>query len=261
MTNMVKFRALVFTLAKPFISMMLPHEFFMLQKGQCTCCDNEVQFFSENSWLRDHFKCPLCKSIPRERALMLILEKYFPNWRNLSIHESSPINRGASAKLKNECRKYISSHFFPGEKTGVEVSGFRNENLENQTFQSETFDLVITQDVMEHIYAPDKAFSEISRTLRMGGAHVFTVPLVNKFKPTQRWAHKGENGEPLFLYEPDYHGNPIDPSGSPVTMHWGYDIVDYIKESSRLTTTIEYIDDLRYGIRAEYNEVLISRKG
>ncbi|MEM4260463.1 MAG: hypothetical protein QXG00_04460 [Candidatus Woesearchaeota archaeon] len=43
-------------------------------------------------------------------------------------------------------------------------------------------------------------------------------------------------------------------------MHWGYDIVDFIKEKSGLDTIIEYIDDLNYGIRAEYIEVLVSFK-
>ena len=37
---------------------------------------------------------------------------------------------------------------------------------------------------MEHIFDPSKAFSEIARTLKTGGAHIFTVPLINKNKPT-----------------------------------------------------------------------------
>jgi hypothetical protein len=62
------------------------------------------------------------------------------------------------------------------------------------------------------------------------------------------------------LKNPEYHKNPVDPKGSPVTMHWGFDIVNYIKEKSGLETTIEYIDDLNYGIRSEYIEVLVSIK-
>ena len=36
--------------------------------------------------------------------------------------------------------------------------------------------------------------------------------------------------KPIFLKNPEYHGNPIDKEGSPVTMHWGYDITDFIKD-------------------------------
>ena len=104
------------------------------------------------------------------------------------------------------------------------------KDLEKQTFKDNTFDLVITSDVMEHIYEPDRAFKEIHRTLKPGGAHIFSVPLINKHKKTQRWATKGKDGQPNFIYEPEWHGNPVDAKGSPVTFHWGFDIKDYIEK-------------------------------
>jgi SAM-dependent methyltransferase len=143
---------------------------------------------------------------------------------------------------------------------GISVNGFRNENLENQTFCEEEFDIVITQDVFEHIYNPEKAFSEIARTLKYGGAHIFTVPLINKFDKTEVWAKQDNNGEPIFMKREEWHGNPIDKKGSPVTMHWGFDIIDFIKKSSNLDTKIEYLHDLYHGIWSEYIEVLISQK-
>lgn len=237
-----------------------PNDFYFKHSGYCPCCDKEVVFEANNSWLRDNFICPNCKCIPRERALMLTIEKYYPNWKDLRIHESSPGNRGASLKLQKFCNNYTASQYYQNKTPGMIINNFRNEDLEEQTFENETFDLVITSDVMEHVYNPDKAFSEIARTLKKGGAHIFCVPIINKFKKTEIWATKGEDGKPVFLKEPEYHGNPIDPEGSPVTMHWGFDIVDYIKEKSGLQTTIEYIDNLDYGVRAEYIEVLVSKK-
>ena len=139
-------------------------------------------------------------------------------------------------------------------------SGWRNEDLENQTFADETFDLVISQDVMEHIFNPEKAFSEIARTLKPGGAHIFTVPIVNKQKPSRVRATLEVNGEINYLEEAQYHGNPVNPKGSLVTRDWGYDICNFILKHSGLYTTIAYIDDISLGIRAEYIEVLISRK-
>lgn len=243
-----------------FITRMIGEGFYFTHKGICPCCEQHVTFRARDSWLRDSFLCTNCKSIPRERALMLTIEKYLPNWKELLIHESSPANKGASAKLKKFSKNYTASQYYTGKEFGLIVEGFRNEDLEHQTFDNESFDLVVTQDVFEHVYDPSKAFKEIARTLKKGGAHIFTVPLVNKFNPTIRWADKGENGEPIFLHEPEYHGNPIDSKGSPVTMHWGYDIVDFIKSSSGLETKIIYLDNLDYGIRAEFNEILMSIK-
>ena len=42
-------------------------------------------------------------------------------------------------------------------------------------------------------------------------------------------------------------------------MHWGFDIVEIIARSG-LTTTVEHLDDLQLGIRAEYIEILICRR-
>jgi ubiquinone/menaquinone biosynthesis C-methylase UbiE len=143
---------------------------------------------------------------------------------------------------------------------GSIVNGYRNENLEAMTFPDASIDIVVTQDVLEHVYDPSSVFKEICRVLRPGGAHIFTVPIVNKHRGTQIWATRNDDGTPCFLSTPEYHGNPVDHRGSPVTMHWGYDIVQYIQQASGLPTTIEHIDDLQYGIRAEYIEVLVTRK-
>ncbi|MDT0556027.1 class I SAM-dependent methyltransferase [Patiriisocius hiemis] len=191
---------------------------------------------------------------------MRTIIEHYPNWSELKIHESSPGHSGHSLRLKKEARHYLETQFFLKEVLGNKVNGIRNEDLEKQTFDDESFDLVITSDVMEHIYNPELAFKEIHRTLKPGGAHIFSVPLINRFKPTQRWAKKGKNGEPIFLFEPEWHGNPIDQKGSPVTMHWGYDIVDFIEEHTGANCEILYYDDLNYGIRAEFREIIIAKK-
>ena len=241
--------------------LIFPNNFFYFShKGYCPCCERKVVFRATDNWLRDNFICSGCGSIPRERALMMVIQKCFPDWKNLKIHESSPGNRGASLKLKKYCNQYIATQYYPDKPPGVEIGGFRNEDLEKQTFKDESFDLVITQDVMEHIFNPQSAFKEIARTLKKDGAHIFTVPIVNKHGKTETWAVKGDDGNPVFLNEPEYHSNPVNPKGSPVTMHWGFDIIDFIKEKSGMDTKIEYMDNLEHGIRAEFIEVLVSFK-
>lgn len=191
---------------------------------------------------------------------MRILESQYPGWRVLSVFESSPSPRGASVKLQRECNNYLSAFYFQGKESGSMVDCYRNENLEDLTFENESFDLVVTQDVMEHLYQPEKAFKEIARVLRPGGAHIFTVPLVNKHKPSEKWAIQGHNDEPVFLKTPEFHGNPIDPNGSPVTMHWGFDITHFIAEACEMESEIFHLEDLDYGISGSFCEVIVSRK-
>ena len=235
--------------------------FVMHNSGYCHTCDENVLFVSQNEWLRDYYTCSNCHSIPRERALMYCIEKYYPQWQELVIHETSPIDRGASKKLKNQCRNYSASQFFTNFPTGMmHMSGFRNENLSKMTFDDESFDLFISQDVLEHVFQPEKVFSEIARVLKPGGAHIFTVPLVNKTKPSQIRALMDTNGNITHFGEPEYHGNPVNDLGSLVTMYWGFDIADFIFRHSKLYTTMIYIDNIYLGIRAEYIEILVSKK-
>ena len=72
--------------------------------GTCSICSKSVTFRAEDPWLRDHLKCMACGSIPRERALALVLEELHADWRDLTIHESSPLPRGISEKMRREAR-------------------------------------------------------------------------------------------------------------------------------------------------------------
>ena len=193
---------------------------------------------------------------------MRVIKQMYPNHLNLKVHESSPANRGVSPKLARECSEYSYSHYLPDVPLGQidPKTNHRCENLEKLTFPDSTFDLFITQDVFEHLFDPKAAFQEIGRVLRPGGAHIFTVPLVNKWKPTTIRASLTGNDEIIHHMEPEYHGNPVDHQGSLMTMNWGYDIASFIVEHSKMTTIIMQIDDLDGGIRAEYIEVIASRK-
>jgi hypothetical protein len=235
--------------------MHILHRGFFL--GWCPICEKRTFFYKEGKWLRDQFRCVRCYSIPRQRALTLVLNEHFPNFRELHIHESSP-GGAASAKFARECRHYTQTHYFPDTTSGQEKIGYRNENLEKQTFKDESFDLVITQDVIEHVLEPDKALSEIERTLKPGGAHIFTVPWYY-WKDTVIRAVR-ETGTLHYLKEPEYHGNPIDLKGSLVVTEWGRDLCDFIYKHAGMTTTAIRIFDKLRGIEAKFIEVFISRK-
>jgi SAM-dependent methyltransferase len=193
---------------------------------------------------------------------MYCMEKFFPQWRDLTIHESSPVSgRGASRRLANEAPGYVPSYYYPNVAAGEMVKGVRCEDLENLSFDDESFDLHLTQDVFEHLFNPAAAFREIARTLRPGGAHVFTTPLVRKNEATRFCAALAPDGTVIHLVEPpEYHGNPISLEGSLVTVNWGYDIADYIFKACGLFTKLVFIDNIELGIRAEYIEVLLTYK-
>lgn len=230
-------------------------------EGRCPVCEQDATFISRDPWLRDHFLCQGCGSQPRERALMRILAQIAPNWRELAIHESSPCT-AASHRLASQAPGYVASQYTEGYELGSMHPEFgqRVEDLERQTFEDARFDIVVTQDVFEHVFAPDRAIEEIARTLKPGGFHICTVPIMNKAEPSVRRARRRRDGAVEHLLPEVYHGNPVDPRGALVTVDWGYDIADYLDRHSGLSTTIWTIEDMSQGISAEYIEVLVSRK-
>ena len=231
---------------------------YKINLGYCPICEQRALFIARDNWLRDKYICTRCKSIPRFRAIINVLQTHFPTWHSLKIHESSP-GGASSEKIARECSGgYIASHFYPDIPPGSTKNGFRCENLEIQTFDDEMFDLVVTQDVFEHVLNPAKAFREIARTLRPGGAHLFTVPWYYWRKTQIRAMEK--DGRIKHLLPPEYHGNPISADGSLVVTEWGDDMPNFIYRNSGLSTTIVRIHDPSQGIVAKFIEVFISYK-
>ena len=193
---------------------------------------------------------------------MQVLKLYCPDYAKKHIHESSPIGRGVSARLVREAKHYSSSQYIPGTPFGVLDTRFKTrcESLESLTFPDQSFDLLITQDVMEHVMDPDAAFREIARVLRPGGFHIFSVPLVRENEPSRRRARRLPDGTVEHLLTPECHGNPVDNTGSLVTMDWGYDIIGEIAQASGMAGQIIQTDDIDRGIRAEFIEIVVSKK-
>lgn len=229
-----------------------------VNRGYCPICERRVFFLKKGEWLRDNYRCYSCNSIPRQRAIISALNVFYPDWRDLVIHESSP-SGPASAYLARHCTHYSLSYFFQDIPYGDYKEGKRCENLEQLTFPDESLDLLITQDVFEHVMHPDLAFKEISRVLKVGGAHVFTMPWYPEQKKTVQRARLNDNSIE-FLEEPVYHGNPISQEGSLVTFDWGIDFTDFIYKNAGMFTTVYLEKDKNKGLEAEFLEVFVSRK-
>ena len=235
--------------------------FFLEHEGFCCLCDKRVTFRATGPYLRNTLRCPECNLGPRHRAIFWNLNKFLPKWRDMDIHESSPGGDKVSQRLAREAKSYTATQWDPSIPFGSvhPKKGYRSEDLQAQTFADDSFDLVVTQDVFEHIFAPDKAIREIARTLRPNGAFIATVPIVLRREPTRRRASLA-GGEIVHHLPPEYHGNPMSSDGSLVTIDWNYDIVSYLQFHSGLSFMLIFTDNLDIGVRGEHIEVLIGFK-
>jgi SAM-dependent methyltransferase len=229
---------------------------FTGNRGYCSICEADTQFIVKHPWLRDFYVCEKCGTCPRQRAVAEILTWVRPHWRKCSIHESSP----CIPFFEQQCPLYTKSYYFEEIPVGsLDPAGRRCENLEYLTFPDETFDIFITQDVLEHVFNPDKALAEIMRVLRTGGLHIFTAPKHKGILKTYQRARLN-NGQVEHLHEANYHGNPIADGRSLVTWDYGADFDDLIQQWSGYNTCNYIIRDRRRGIDGEYLDVFVTVK-
>jgi hypothetical protein len=226
--------------------------------GYCVICESDTVFTETGSFLRDHYRCDRCDSIPRNRALVNALNVFRPGWKTLAMHESSPTGP-LSTYLKANTAQYTASQYYSDVPRGHFKGDMRSEDLSQLTFESNSFDLFITSDVFEHVIEPAPAFKEIARVLRPGGMHVFTMPFYPwREKSLQRAELVGN--DIVLLEDPVYHGNPVSEEGSLVTYDWGRDFPFLVYEFSSLVTTIFRVKDRNLGLDGELLDVFISRK-
>ena len=238
---------------------ILSHGFF--HPGFCPVCEKPTLFFRPFPYshhMREYYRCLWCRATPRYRAFSLVLQNRFPNWRNLAIHESSP-GGAMSEKIARCCASYVASDYRPDKPLGTSDNRSRNEDLQHMTFPDASFDLIVTMDVFEHLPFPEQAFREIARTLKPGGAHIFTVPCDFTANTVIR-ASLSSAGELTHHLPPIYHGNPIDAKGSLVFRDWGRDLPNVIRAASGMETEIVRLRDFWHGLEPVFNEIYISRK-
>jgi SAM-dependent methyltransferase len=184
-----------------------------------------------------------------------VLDRHFAGWEELNIHESSPSNN----LIAQYCRSYTASQFLSDTQYGGMKNGVRCESLEQLTFADETFDIFITQDVLEHIFNPNIAAQEVMRVLKPGGIHIFTAPKHKGLSKSHPRALANADGI-QYLLEEQYHGNPVGDGRSLVTWDYGDDFEYLLCEWTKHPTTTYLTRDRNLAIDGEYLEVFVTRK-
>jgi hypothetical protein len=106
----------------------------------------------------------------------------------------------------------------------------RNENLCELTFKDESFDALITLDVLEHIPDYLSAFRECARVLKKGKKMFWTVPFIpNSAKNVIRATI--QNNEIHHCFPPEYHGNPLSSEGLLCFQHFGWEMLEQIVQA------------------------------
>lgn len=120
------------------------------------------------------------------------------------------------------------------------------EDLLDLSLPNDSFDIVSTNEVLEHVPSIDKSLSELCRVLRPGGWHIGTHPF--------RFMHADsvvksviEDGKVKHLMEPEYHGNPMSNLGSLVFELPGWDILERARTAGFSDAFMRFVISRKYG--------------
>ena len=131
-------------------------------------------------------------------------------------------------------------------KGGELINGVRHEDVMNLSYPDESFDLIASNDVLEHIPDPERAFRECFRVLQPGGVVLATFPFhVANDTTVVRARLKGDNIE--HLLPPQYHGNPVSSNGSLVFHDFGWDLLDVMRSVGFSSAACEVYSSDQFG--------------
>jgi GT2 family glycosyltransferase/SAM-dependent methyltransferase len=235
-------------------------------EGHCTVCGNSTEFKKNSDNLRETFTCPHCGSISRNRHLAKILcrriggegTRSLADWviRSPGIRVYEAQASGAIHNVLKRLKGYVCSEFLPEVTPGSSKNDIRCEDLERLSFPDRSFDVVITQDVFEHIRDPWAAFKEVHRILKHPGCHVFTIPYHKGLKTARRIEIEGDRE--VYLLPKVHHGDGI--RDGLVYTDFGDDIVDALNRIGFLTEIVWADDSDRDENQIHWSVIFVSRK-
>ncbi|NTU58003.1 MAG: glycosyltransferase [Chlorobiaceae bacterium] len=212
----------------------------VFQTSRCAVCGSDnmiVPSLKEN--FREAFVCKQCYALARTEALVRVLlnrvagdgetslAELARRRSDLHVHEFGFV--GAIADTLRGQPWFSMSEYYEDVPLGeIGPNGVRCEDIMRLTFPDGSFDLVISQDVMEHVPEPKAAFAEIARVLRPGGSHIFTIPLnVEAGRSVTRAKLTGKGVE--HILPPEYHGDPVRSQGALVYTDFGMDLKEMLE--------------------------------
>ncbi len=201
----------------------------IVTREMCKVCGKKTDFVIEDgAVLLREAKCSCCGASIRNSDIAGEILQYIGEEEGGLINHLSALSQ---YKILNACssgyihnvlknlENYTCCEFFEKVPVGEYYEGVLCVDLCNIPFEDNFFDIIITEDVFEHIRGYEAAFKEIYRVLKPNGAHVFTVPIHDGRKTIDR---EGRNKI--------YHGDPINEEGCLVITDWGDDIKEILEK-------------------------------
>jgi SAM-dependent methyltransferase len=174
-------------------------------------------------------RCVRCGASAVHLSIGWALQETLGNLRSLDVCELSA--RGPLVEyLRSRVRSIATSEYFADAAPGESVDGVRCEDVQRLTYADCSFDLVTHTEVFEHVPQDARAFAQLRRVLKSGGAMIFTVPVTDRIETIER--ARLRDGVVEHFLPPAFHTDPLrDGSSILVYRDYGTDIVERVKSA------------------------------
>ena len=179
---------------------------------------------------REQLICSDCRLNNRQRGVLYAAKRLGLDLANLEIYLYEQVTPFYQALLRFNPRIVGSEYLGPDCPKGTIVRGVRHEDATNLSFADDSFDVLISNDVFEHVPDLTSSFREACRVLRRDGMLLFTVPL-DLSREQSRTRAVLRSGALEHVQPPIYHGNPLSEKGSLVFTDCGWDVIDRCHEA------------------------------
>lgn len=198
----------------------------------------------------DHFGCPVCGCHDRERHLVLYLKRLgmLDKFRGAQILHFAPERCFSKLIAGLQPERYIKGDLFPA------APGIEKMDMLAIPYESETFDYVIANHVLEHVADDLKALSELRRVLKVGGVAILQTPYSAKLQSTFVDAGVDDHQARLHAYGQEDH---VRLYGSDIFMR--FESVGFKSRVIRHMDVISDVDPARYGVNVEEPLFLFER--
>ena len=141
----------------------------------CPVCNRYGRFMDMVGKPRFAVKCPYCRSLERHRFLFFIYKKYFLNTRKpIRVLHTAPEKCICDLIGRYPLVDYVPMDLSPER---YRFCRCRKEDVTNLSFADNTIDVVLSNQVMEHIMDESKFLTELLRVLKPGGLFLLNFPV------------------------------------------------------------------------------------
>ena len=190
--------------------------------------------------------------LSRNRAELVVLEQIYGSLEALGQQDIYLVEAltGFALWLRRQLgeERLICSEFLDdAEQT---FAGIPHQDLCALTFSDANFDLLLCNELFEHVHHLDQAFAEIARVLRPGGRLVATCPLAfGQRESIVKAVADPQTGQPQLLAEIELHRDPIRPEhGSLVYRVPGWEVMEQLRQAGFAEVQMHHIASWKHGV-------------